>query len=559
MFLPTTTEDIKKLGWKELDIILVSGDTYIDSPFFGTAVIGKLLLEKGYRVGIIAQPDVTTEKEITRLGAPALFWGVTSGCVDSMLSNYTASKKRRNQDDLTPGGVNDKRPDRALIVYANLIRHYFKDTVPIVLGGIDASLRRIAHYDYWSNKIRGSVLFDSKADALIYGMGEKAVLALAEKLRKGEDMRDIRGICIIGKEPRRGFVELPAYEEVSQDKEKFSRMFRTFYENNDPITARGLIQRHGDRYLIHNPPQPPLTTEELDRVHNLEYERAVHPYYGKAGRVKALETIRFSITTHRGCYGECNFCAIAIHQGRAVISRSEGSILKEAEEITKHPGFKGIINDVGGPTANMYGSECGRKLKEGGCKRRRCLYPSVCRLLKVSHQRQINLLRGIRKLPYVKEVFVASGIRYDLVLNDREWGEGYMRELVVHHISGQMKIAPEHTEEHVLELMGKPSKTYLIRFRELFNRLNKETGKRQFLTYYFIAAYPGCDMKDMIKLKAFVSKELRLRPEQVQIFTPAPSTYAALMYWTGVDPFSGNKIFVERDIRKKEKQKGIMK
>ncbi|MBN2374013.1 YgiQ family radical SAM protein [bacterium] len=558
-FLPTTSEELKYLGWKQLDVILVCGDTYIDSPFIGVAVIGKVLLAHGYKVGIIAQPDIASGDDISRLGEPRLFWGITSGNVDSMVSNYTASKKRRKKDDFTPGGVNDRRPDRALIVYANLIRRYFKDTVPLILGGIEASLRRTAHYDYWSNKIRRSTLFEAKADILVYGMGEKAVLELADKLKRGEDYRDIRGICYIDSRHRKGYLKLPSYEKASKDKASFSEMFHTFYENNDPLTAKGMTQKHGDRYLIHNPPQALSTPAELDYIHNLDYERDVHPFYKEKGAVRAVETIRFSIISHRGCYGECSFCAIPVHQGRAVISRSQGSILKEVKEITKQPGFNGIIYDVGGPTANMYKIECRKKTKSGGCKDRRCLYPSICPNLKPDHKFQIDLLKRIRNIPKIKKVFVASGIRYDLVLNDDKSGMDYLRELVSHHISGQLKVAPEHSEAHILRLMGKPAVDDLLSFKKIFDMLNRQFSKRQFLTYYFIAAHPGCVYNDMKKLKIFCQQRLRLYPEQVQIFTPTPSTYSTLMYYTGIDPFSGKEIFVEKDMARKEKQKGILK
>ncbi|MGA1863924.1 MAG: YgiQ family radical SAM protein [bacterium] len=559
MFLPTTIAEIKKLGWKQLDIIIISGDTYIDSPYIGAAVIGKVLIANGYKVGIIAQPDITSGEDISRLGEPGLFWGVTSGNVDSMVSNYTASKKKRRKDDFTPGGINNRRPDRALIVYVNLVRRYFKNTVPIIIGGIDASLRRIAHYDYWTNEIRRSILFETKADILLYGMGEKAALELVDKLKKSENYRGIKGICYIDKFHKEGYLELPSYEKASKDKKLFAEMFRTFYKNNDPLTAKGLTQKHGDRYLIHNPPQSLLTCRELDHIHNLDYERDVHPFYKERGIVRAVETIRFSIISHRGCYGECNFCAIPIHQGRAVISRSRESILKEVKEITGHPGFNGIIYDVGGPTANMYNMECRKKTISGACADRRCLYPAICPRLKVNHESQINLLKQIREIPKIKKVFVASGIRYDLVLFDAKSGNDYLRELVEYHISGQLKLAPEHSEGHVLKLMGKPDVKDLLVFKKIFDRLNRKMAKRQFLTYYFIAAHPGCTYNDMKKLRTFCQQRLRLHPEQVQIFTPTPSTYSSLMYWTGSDPFSGKGIFVEKDMSKKEKQKRILK
>src|SRR4030043_1546556 len=558
MFLPTTREEMKELSWDGLDIIMVTGDTYIDSPYIGAAVIGKVLQAAGYKVGIIAQPDTESEKDITRLGEPALFWGVTAGSVDSMVANYTALKKRRSKNNFTPGGKNTKRPDRAAIVYSNLIRKYFKNTKPIVLGGIEASLRRIAHYDYWDDKIRRAILFDAKADILVYCMGEQSVLKLARNLKTGKDWRDIRGICYISPHSREEYALLPSYQEVKGDKKKFISMFHTFYLNNDPLTAKGLCQQQDSRYLIQNPPSHPLVQKELDKVHDLLYEREVHPYYRKDGKVKALETIKFSITTHRGCYGECNFCSISVHQGRVIQGRSEKSILREAKILTKLGDFKGYILDVGGPTANMYGIECQKKLKSGSCTDKRCLYPQICPSLKINHKKQMEILNKIRRIEGVKKVFVSSGIRYDMLLSDQKYGERYLRELVKYHISGQLKIAPEHTENNVLEKMGKPDRGYLKRFRDRFLQINKEEKKKQFLTYYLIAAHPGCREEDMYRLKEYTSKELKLNPEQVQIFTPTPSTYSTLMYYTEIDPFSGKAIYAEKNLKKKEKQKLIV-
>jgi len=559
VFIPTTMEEVKKLNWESLDIILVSGDTYIDSSYIGVSVIGHVLMERGYRVGIIAQPDAADGKDIMRMGEPELFWGVTSGSVDSMVSNYTASRKKRNQDDLTPGGVNNRRPDRAVIAYCNLIRRHFKNTAPIVLGGIEASLRRIAHYDYWDNRIRRSILLDSKADFLVYGMGENSVVELADCLRSDKSFSEIKGICYISDEKPDGFTELPSFEDVIDDKELFSQMFKLFYRNRDPITAKGLVQKHGERFLIQNPPGYQLSSEELDKVYSLPFERDIHPFYKKEGEVRALETIKFSVTTHRGCYGECNFCAIALHQGTTVVSRSENSIIKEAEDLISNPGFKGYIFDVGGPTANMYGIECKKKIKSGACTNRRCIFPSVCKKMNQNHSRVANLLKRLRKLNGVKKVFVASGVRYDMVMQDEISGALYLDELITHHVSGQMKVAPEHSEDHILELMGKPKTKFLRRFREKFRSINKKIDKKQFLTYYFIAAHPGCTEKDMQNLSSFASEELKLLPEQIQIFTPTPSTYSTLMYYTEKNPFTGEDIFVEKEMGKKERQKRIMK
>ena len=374
MFFPVTVEEKDKFGWKELDVILISGDTYIDSPYIGTSIIANLLFKHGYRVGVIAQPDINSD-EIAKLGEPRLFWGVSAGSVDSMVANYTALKKKRKSDDFTPGGLNNRRPDRATLVYTNLIRKYFKNTKPVILGGIEASLRRIPHYDYWDDKLRRSILFDAKADLIVYGMAEKAIIEVADKLKNGSDFSDVKGICYISKEPPKDYLELPSYEEVKMDKDKFTLMFNSFYKNNDPVTGKGFYIKHGDRYLIQNPPQLPLSESEIDSVYNLNYLRDAHPYYQKQGAIKALETIKFSINTHRGCYGECNFCAISVHQGTTISSRSEKSIIDEATVISKLPGFKGYILDVGGPTANMYGIECTKKIKHGSCLYKRCIFP----------------------------------------------------------------------------------------------------------------------------------------------------------------------------------------
>ena len=555
MFLPTTKNELTALGWQSPDIILITGDTYVDSPFIGVAVIGRVLVDAGYTVGIIAQPDLGSAKDIGRLGEPNLFWGITSGCMDSMISNYTSTHKKRQRDDLTGGGLNTRRPDLAVIAYTNLVRRHFKKTKPIVIGGIEASLRRISHYDYRSDSIRRSLLFDAKADILVYGMGEKTTLELAHNIRQRRPVGDIRGICYISAAKRAGYLELPAHGEVAADRNRFADMFRIFYANNDPVTAQGLCQQQDTRFLIHNPPQFPLTGEELDRVHELDYEREVHPYYASWGPVRALETIRFALTTHRGCYGDCGFCAIAIHQGRRVIDRSEESILKEASMLTRHPLFKGVIHDIGGPTANMYGIDCERKRTRGACGKRHCLTPQICSELKISHRRQIALLKKIRRLPKIKKAFIASGIRHDLVLKDVKYGRQYLEEIIGHHISGQLRVAPEHCDNHILALMGKPPIERFMEFYRRFDKINRKMGKKQFLSCYFVAAYPGCTLQDMQRLYRFSRNVLKFTPRQIQIFTPSPSTPATLMYHTGRDPDSGKPIFVEKDKRKKEKQK----
>lgn len=558
-FLPTTRAEMDARGWDTCDVILINGDAYIDSPFIGIAAVGRILEREGYRVGIIGQPDIASDVDIKRLGEPRLFWGVSGGSVDSMVSNYTATKKFRNSDDYTPGGVNNKRPDRATLVYTNLIRQYFKNTVPIVLGGIEASLRRVTHYDYWTNKLRKPILFDAKADFLIYGMGEGAIIALPKALERGESPHNIRGVCYISKEPKEGYLTLPSHKECLENKEKYIDLFDAFYDHNDPISANGLCQEVDGRYSIQNPPADYLDENEMDAVSALPFTRELHPYHQPQGAVKCLETIKFSIMTHQGCWGECNFCAIGVHQGRTIRTRSEESILQEATQFTQYKDFKGIISDVGGPTANMYGYECDKKLKRGTCDYQRCVDDTqLCKSMKADHTRIINLLRRMREVRGVKKAFVASGVRYDLINEDKRQGYEYLKEMVKHHISGQMKVAPEHTSDHVLHLMNKPGKQTLVDFKKLYDRLNREEGKKQFLTYYLIAAHPGCTEKDMHDLKRFTSDELKMNPEQAQVFTPTPGTYSAMMYYTEMDPKTREKIFVEKDTARKEKQKQIV-
>ena len=465
-FLPTTKEEMNQRGWDELDVVLITGDAYIDSPFMGIAVVGRILEDMGLRVGIIGQPDVNSDVDVSRMGEPKLFWGVSGGSIDSMVSNYTATKRYRSTDDYTPGGKNDKRPDRATLVYTNLIRRYFKNTVPIVLGGIEASLRRLTHYDYWTDKLRKPILFDTKADYMVYGMGEQAIIDLGNYLKDGKDPRTIRGLCYISKEPVAEYIQIPSHKECLDEKEKYIDLFKTFYDNNDPIYSKGLCQEVDGRYLIQNPPSRHMEENEMDKIASYPYQRDAHPYNAKDGKVKCLETIKFSIMTHHGCWGECNFCAIAAHQGRTIRTRSEANILQEAKHFTTLKDFKGIISDVGGPTANMYGYECVKKENLGTCiDNKRCVDAHrLCRTMKVDHSRNLQLLKDIRAVPGIKKAFVASGVRYDLITADKKHGYDYLKEMVDHHISGQMKVAPEHTNDEVLHHMGKPGKQTLIDF-----------------------------------------------------------------------------------------------
>ena len=555
MFIPATTEETAALGWERPDIILVTGDSYVDSPNIGVSVIGHTLMRAGFKTVIIPQPRTDTPEDITRFGEPLLFWGVTSGCVDSMVSNYTASGKRRRGDDLTAGLVNNRRPDRALIVYSNLIRRYYKDTVPIVLGGIEAGLRRIAHYDWKSSSVRGSILFDAKADIIVYGMGENTVTTLAGLLRNKREWRDTKGICFISKTPRPGFVELPSPESAASDKSAFIRMFNLFYENSVTPSGKGLIQKHGDRWLVQNPPAHSLSPSELDAAAELPYERDAHPVHKAEGEVRALDTIRFSVTTHRGCAGECSFCSIAAHQGKSVISRSEDSIIREIESFTSHPKFKGVVSDIGGPTANMYMLRCGNSDSGNPCVSGQCLYPAPCGNLKPGHKAQIRLLERVRALDKVKKGFVSSGIRHDLVVWDKEYGYEYLRTLLENHTPGRLRVAPEHTEERVLRVMKKPPFKIFRSFMELFKKASRGLKPEPSVSCYLIAAHPGSDMEDMRIMDGKIGKTLGYTPEDVQIFTPLPSTYSTAVYYTETDPYTGKSIFVEKNIREKETQK----
>jgi uncharacterized radical SAM protein YgiQ len=498
-----------------------------------------------------------------RFGHPKLFWGVTAGAMDSMVSNYTALKKKRKNDDLTAGGINNKRPDRATIKYVNLIKQYSKN-IPVIIGGIEASLRRLAHYDYWDDKIRKSILLDSKADILVYGEGEKTILEIAnifsDYFSDGNNnsaknildgIKKIRGICYLSNsvEPLlcADYKELPSFEEVVNDKEKFIKMFDIFYQNNSPQNAVGLIQKFGNRFVVQNPPNYYLENEKLDEIYDLDFENAVHPVHRKAGTVKGFETTQFSITTHRGCFGECNFCAIAIHQGRKIRSRSENSIIAEVRKMANDRRFKGNINDLGGATANMYKMDCENQNKFGSCKNKRCMFPTVCKSRNIGHYQHLQLIKKALKIPRVKRVFINSGLRYDLIQYDKKFGNEYLEFVVSNCVSGQMKIAPEHTENKVLDAMAKP-KSDLKKFCNDFYKISKRANKKQFLTYYLIAGHPNCSLDEMDAMRKYFSKEMKILPEQVQIFTPTPSTYSTLMYYSERHFQKDENIFVEKTV-----------
>ena len=554
MFLPISMEEVKSLGWDYIDVILVTGDAYIDSPFSGTAVIGKYLLKHGFRTAVISQPAIDSDKDITVFGEPRLFWGISAGCVDSMVANYTAAGKPRKMCDFTPNGINNKRPDKASIVYTGLIRRFFKNTKPIVLGGIEASLRRIAHYDFKTDKIRRSILFDAKADYIIYGMGEVPVLEFARALQNNEDVKNIKGLCYISKELCDDALILPSFDEASSDKKKFHQMFKIFSDNSEAQSAKKLAQKTGDRYLIQNPPAY-YDDEILDEVSDISFERAVHPKIN--GKVKALETIKTSVISHRGCFGGCSFCAIAVHQGRRVISRSESSIIKEVESITQMKGFNGIISDLGGPTGNMYMMKCKKMEKLGACTHKSCLYPNVCASMNIDHKPILNLLEKVGSIKGVKKVFATSGIRADLAVNDKLNGKNYIAEIAKNHVSGQLKMAPESADSKVLKAMKKPDNKSFLEFCRIYKEYSKKFHKNQFISCYFIAAHPGENEKEAQNTHNFIEKYLDFSPEQVQIFTPTPSTWATCAYYTGLDE-EGNKIYAEKQLSKKEKYKSII-
>ena len=553
-FLPVSRRDIEERGWSGPDILFVSADAYVDHPSFATALLCRVLEKNGFRVAIAAQPDWKDPEALRAMGRPRLCCMISGGNIDSMVAHYTSTRKKRSGDMYSPGGKPGLRPDRPTIVYSNLVRQAFGD-IPVVIGGLEASLRRFAHYDYWTDSIRRPILFDAKADGITYGMAELSNLELARRIRDKEDWHTVKGICYATRDPPFEYGRLASFEECISNRRSFSQAFRTFYYNSDPLTAMGLSQKCGDRYLVQNPPQRNVTSDELDRIYGTDYENAVHPYYLKDGPVKAMDTIKNSITTHRGCYGECSFCAIAMHQGRTVISRSAKSIIDEATRIASRPDFNGIIYDVGGPTANMWQIECPRKLEKGACQDRKCLFPRICPNLPVDHRAQIELLQAIKEIPGVKKVFVASGVRYDMVVFDETSGQDYVDALVRDHVSGQMKVAPEHIDPQVLELVGKPEANVLLDFKDMFEESCRRQNRDLYLTYYFMAALPGCGQKAMKELGDFCRNELHTRPEQVQVFTPTPSTAATAMYYSLRDFDDGANVWCEKTYALKLKQK----
>lgn len=559
-FLPVSRADMKKRGWDEVDFVYVCGDAYVDHPSFGAAIITRVLEAHGFRIGIIAQPDWKKEESVKVFGRPRLGFLVSAGNMDSMVNHYTVAKRRRNQDAYSPGGVIGKRPDYATVVYCNLIRKVYKK-IPIIIGGIEASLRRLAHYDYWSDSLKRSILLDSQANLITYGMGEHSIVEVADALASGIDIADItfiRGTVYHARnlDSVYDYIELPSYEQLCRDKKEYAKSFYTQYCNTDYITAKCLVEPYGrNGYVVQNPPAEPLTEMEMDDVYELPYMRAYHPGYQKDGGVPALGEIKFSLTSNRGCFGGCNFCALTFHQGRMIQVRSHESIVREAQEMTREADFKGYIHDVGGPTANFRHTSCEKQKKYGVCTNKQCLFPKACPNLKVDHKDYLKLLKRLRELPGVKKVFIRSGIRFDYVMLDSD--DTFLQELCRHHISGQLRVAPEHIADAVLDKMGKPHNEVYQKFIKRYERINKKYGKEQFIVPYLMSSHPGSTLKEAVALAEYL-RELGYMPEQVQDFYPTPSTISTCMYYTGYDPRTMQKVYVPVSPHEKAMQRALI-
>ena len=560
-FLPICKKDMEERGWEVCDFIIVTGDAYIDHHSFGTAVISRVLENAGYKVGIISQPNWNNIDDFKKLGRPRLAFLVNAGNMDSMVNHYTVSKRIREKDYYSPGGKMGLRPDRATIVYCNKVREAFKD-VDILIGGVEASLRRFAHYDYWSDKVRQSILIDSGADLLVYGMSEKQIVEVANYLNDGfpaKYIRSVAGTCYTVDsldELYEEYIEIPTFKEVASDIEKYCEAFRIQYEEQDPFRGHTLVQRNLDKYVVINKPERPLVREELDIVYGLPYQKDYHPIYEEQGGVPAIEEIKFSIVSSRGCSGNCSFCAITFHQGRIVTSRSQDSIVKEAEDITEFKDFKGYIHDVGGPTANFRKASCEKQLIYGACKKKQCMSPSICKNMEVDHSEYLELLRKVRSVKGVKKVFVRSGLRYDYIMADKK-RDKFIKELSEYHVSGQLKVAPEHISENVLKYMGKPAGKVYDEFREKFFRINKELGKKQYIIPYLMSSHPGSTLKDAIILAEYL-RDIKYQPEQVQDFYPTPGTLSTTMFYTGLDPFTMKKVYVPKTKEEKAMQRALL-
>lgn len=559
-FLPVTAKEMKDRGWNQVDFVYLTGDAYVDHSSFGCAIISRLLESRGYRVGIISQPDWRKKESIQVFGEPRLGFLVTAGNMDSMVNHYTVSKKHRQKDAYSPGGKMGLRPDMATVVYSNLIRQTYKNT-PIILGGIEASLRRLAHYDYWQDQVRRSILLDSGADLISYGMGEHSILEIAEALDSGLPVGEITyipGTVYKSKTLNMVYdpIVLPSYEKIRDNKKAYADSFAVQYKNTDPFTAKPLAEDYGTRgYVIQNPPAKPLTQQEMDDVYDLPFTGTWHPMYDSQGGIPALEEIRFSLTSNRGCFGSCSFCALTFHQGRILQTRSHDSIIKEAIHMTEDPAFKGYIHDVGGPTADFRQPSCEKQLTKGVCQNRQCLFPEPCKNLTADHSDYVALLRKLRKIPKVKKVFIRSGVRFDYVMADKS--PVFLQELVKYHISGQLRVAPEHVSDQVLRYMGKPSHQVYERFLKAYEKANAKTGQKQYAVPYFMSSHPGCTVKDAVKLAEYV-RDLGFTPEQVQDFYPTPSTLSTCMYYTGIHPLTGEKVYVPKDPHEKAIQRALM-
>ena len=558
-FLPISKPDMKARGWEQCDFVYIIGDAYVDHPSFGHAIISRVLEAAGYKVGIISQPDWKNPQSINALGEPRLGFLVMGGNMDSMVNHYSVSKKRRKTDAFTPGGVMGKRPDYAVTVYCNLIRRTYPKK-PILIGGIEASLRRLAHYDYWSDKLKRSVLLDSQADILMYGMGERSVVELADALNAGMDVKDITwvdGTVFACKEVDEAVpkIILPSYDALCKDKRKYAESFYLQYQNTDPFTAKRLVEPYGDRFVVQNPPQKPLTQQEMDRVYALPYARTWHPSYEKAGGVPAIAEVQFSLISNRGCFGACSFCALTFHQGRIIQTRSHQSILAEAQKMVWDPNFKGYIHDVGGPTANFRQPACPKQLTKGACQNRQCLFPTPCKNMVADHSDYLSLLRKLRQLPNVKKVFIRSGIRFDYLLADKS--DVFFKELVKYHVSGQLKVAPEHVADPVLDLMGKPRNEVYERFLAKYKRLNEQFGLKQYVVPYLMSSHPGSTLKEAVALAEYL-RDLGYMPEQVQDFYPTPSTISTVMYYTGLDPRTMKPVYVPTNPHEKAMQRALI-
>ncbi len=558
-FLPISKKDMKARGWEQCDFVYIIGDAYVDHPSFGHAIISRVLEAAGYKVGILSQPDWKDPKSILALGEPRLGFLVMGGNMDSMVNHYSVSKKRRKADAFTPGGIMGKRPDYAVTVYCNLIRRTFPK-IPVIIGGIEASLRRLAHYDYWSDKMKRSVLLDSQADLLLYGMGERSIVEVADALNSGMDIHDITWIdgTVFSCRETDGSVPqlmLPSYEALCRNKRSYAESFYLQYQNTDPFTAKRLVEPYQDRLVVQNPPQKPLTQQEMDRVYALPYARTWHPSYEKAGGVPAIEEVKFSLISNRGCFGACSFCALTFHQGRIIQTRSHPSILAEAQKMVWEPDFKGYIHDVGGPTANFRHPACQKQLTKGACQNRQCLFPTPCKNMTADHSDYLNLLRKLRQLPNVKKVFIRSGIRFDYLLADKN--DTFFKEMVKYHVSGQLKVAPEHISDTVLSLMGKPSNGVYERFLSKYKRLNEQLGLKQFVVPYLMSSHPGSTLKEAIALAEYL-RDLGYMPEQVQDFYPTPSTISTVMYYTGLDPRTMKKVYVPTNPHEKAMQRALI-